>query len=197
MCGTAVTSSQLYTTNENGQMILKHNEDFLEREKKQQASPVPLVVLPGLPTPRTPCFRKKPLHWLAVPVINMMDAYKRNLAKSLSGRVLFVEPLTQAQLEDYYAKKGSLWEERCKEDLSLSLKDIHKSQSNCIEENMIAYHTRKNTNYIAKLFNDINSSANDKFFAVDGVHPNDEGYEAWGRHIGLGIVQELKNKKDI
>lgn len=30
-----------------------------------------------------------------------------------------------------------------------------------------------------------------KYWAADGIHPNDEGYRIWGEHIGQSIAQQL------
>lgn len=32
-------------------------------------------------------------------------------------------------------------------------------------------------------------------FAVDGIHPSDDGYDFWGRYIGDAIVKELKQQQ--
>ena len=29
-----------------------------------------------------------------------------------------------------------------------------------------------------------------RYWAADGIHPNDEGYRIWGEHIGAGIIKQ-------
>jgi len=31
-----------------------------------------------------------------------------------------------------------------------------------------------------------------QYWAVDGIHPNDEGYRIWGEHIADGILSHLR-----
>jgi len=169
-----------------------------EQEEEEQKDPrFPLVVLPGMPAQLLPVFRKRPLHWLAVPAVAMMDCYKRNLARSLPGKVLFVEANRAEELNKYKAQKGIIWEQRCNEETLLSLKDIQKSQSNCIEEEMKIYHQRKSTNLIAKLFQDTGTEPYDELVSVDGVHVNDEGYDFWGRSLASSIIQELEKRSSL
>merc|ERR1712150_8855 len=168
-------------------------------EQKKEDSPFPLVVLPAMPARFLPVFRKRPLHWLAVPASAIMDFYKRNLAKSLPGKVLFVEANTMEEgLSQYKAQEGVIWEQRCKEDTLLSIKDIQTSESSCMEEAMKTYHQEKEKSFLAKLFQDTSQRQSDGLFSADGVHPNDEGYDFWGRHLATSIIQELeKNRKHV
>jgi len=39
-------------------------------------------------------------------------------------------------------------------------------------------------------FHDCVGDASASYWAVDGIHPNDEGYRIWGEHIGQGIVRQ-------
>jgi lysophospholipase L1-like esterase len=39
-----------------------------------------------------------------------------------------------------------------------------------------------------------NPTPGSTLMAVDNVHPNDEGYDFWGRHIAAAIVTEWKSK---
>lgn len=32
-------------------------------------------------------------------------------------------------------------------------------------------------------------------FAIDGIHPSDDGYDFWGRYIGDAIASELKKQQ--
>ena len=35
--------------------------------------------------------------------------------------------------------------------------------------------------------------AADRYWAADGIHPNDEGYRVWGEHIAQAVTQCLRN----
>ena len=41
---------------------------------------------------------------------------------------------------------------------------------------------------------DIINECIDKMVAADGIHPNDDGYDMWGRHIANSILQEWEKR---
>jgi len=174
----------------------------------------PLIVLPGNPASVIPCFNVYPLKWLTVPVVSSVDNSKREVADDNPNNVLFVEPPTAADIGPFEAQEGHLWQRRETEDTLVCLR-----QGSCqaIEVPMRSYYDQKqrmyghrplyqqtdgNDNNLA----DLQTSAlvpklserpgrmGSKIFSVDGVHPNDEGFEFWGRFIGDAIVQELRRK---
>ncbi|OEU21195.1 hypothetical protein FRACYDRAFT_216733 [Fragilariopsis cylindrus CCMP1102] len=50
------------------------------------------------------------------------------------------------------------------------------------DENCILHNTE------SSLYSDKNSKGSD-LVSVDRLHPNDEGYELWGRHIAAAIIE--------
>lgn len=172
----------------------------------------PLIVLPGMPARALPIFRTIPLRWFAVPIVDIMDNHKRALAKSHAGEVMFVEAPTIEGITEFEEQRGAIWKQREREDTLLALRDIHRSQCLRIETDMKEYYARKGQEQVhhhwprscleimpqhnapVPPLSERPGKAGSKIFSVDNVHPNDEGYDFWGRYIATAIVEELKRR---
>ena len=167
----------------------------------------PLIVLPGMPSRALPIFRTIPLRWFAVPIVDIMDNHKRALAESHPGEVMFVEAPTIEGITEFEEQRGAIWKQRECEDTLLALRDIHRSQCYRIETDMKEYYARKGQvhwprtcleisqhNAPVPPLSELPGKAGSKIFSVDNVHPNDEGYDYWGRYIATAIVGELKRR---
>jgi len=113
--------------------------------------------------------------------------YKRKLAASHPGEVLFVRPPSVVDVGTYSDEDGELLEQRLREDTILSVKDIQREDCQRIGDEMRDYYQPKG-NSSAKTGDPRYSHY--KSFSVDGIHPNDLGYDIWGRHIGNAIYDE-------
>jgi len=144
----------------------------------------PIVVLPAMPAEALPIFKSYPLRWLAVPIIKMMDNHKKSLANACPDEVVFVESPTLAAMTEFGDKSGKFWEQRESEDALLALRNVNKNI--CMEKKSAM------KEYFG--FNGVSAkkpiSSENQMFSPDGVHPNDEGYDYWGRHIANAIVRE-------
>ena len=172
-----------------------------------------MVVLPGMPARALPVFKRVPLRWLAVPIVATMDNHKRALAKSHPGEVIFVEAPTTDSIKEFEEQRGPIWKQRETEDTLLALRDIRKSQCTRILAEMEEYYSRAGQLYGPQEMKKVDGSSlamsqhnapvpplserpgqpGSKIFSVDNVHPNDEGYDYWGRVIGDAIVKEWKS----
>lgn len=167
---------------------------FVEEETPArcgQPSIFPMVVLPGMPADALPAFDLFPLRHLAIPMIDIMDGHKRNLATHHDGEVLFVPAPSRQDLADYTSKKGVYWEQQEDESAILVAHDIKEEQKRRIEEDLRDYYERRHTSY------DCNPPMAKRHFSTisaDGIHPNDQGYKFWGRYLGNAIVEEWKQK---
>jgi hypothetical protein len=170
----------------------------------------PLIVLPGNPARALPSFQVYPLKWLSVPMVAITDNNKRALAQAHPENVLFVEAATPEQIIEYEGQRGALWDQRAKEDTLVALRDVSKLACQRVERTMMDYYNSKSQKFgygplvveephVVTQTNAPNPPLSErpgrpgsKIFSCDGVHPNDEGYDFWGRHIANAIVQELK-----
>jgi hypothetical protein len=157
-----------------------------------QPSFSPMVVLPGMPADALPAFDLFPLRHLAIPMIDIMDGHKRNLASQHDGEVLFVDAPCREDLADYSCQNGFYWKQQQDDNVLLNAHDITEKDKRRIEQDMNEYYTRKRTSY------DCNPPKTKQHFStisMDGIHPNDQGYDFWGRYLGNAIVQEWKKKQ--
>lgn len=188
------------------------DEDGAEKDEKEDLTPemrtntiqrsnsrqFPLVVLPAMPARALPVFRIVPLRWLSIPIVDIMDMHKRNLARCHPGEVQFVPAPSLYDLAMYEREDGEIWEQRCLEETILSLKDIRKRDRRRIEQEMQEYFNIKGLRNRASvgIFSRFRKPAPaESVFSADQIHPNDRGYDFWGRYIAGAIVNEWHEKK--
>jgi hypothetical protein len=153
----------------------------------------PMVVLPGMPSRALPIFQVAPLRWLAVPIIDIMDSHKKNLAKQHDGEVLFVDAPSVEDITAYSSQSGSYWEEEMDDKVLFNLRGIKRKQARRIEADMEAYFSKKGQPSDPELLP--LRRRHQCMFSADGVHPNDRGYDFWGRYIAHAIVDEWQRKQ--
>lgn len=180
--------------------------------KMSTKSKKPLVVFPGMPTALLPIFQQLPIRWMAIPVSGIMDQHKVNLSKKEHDKVnvMYVKPPSVQIASDFEAQRGLYWEQRIKEDTLLALRDVSKQECERKCRAMRAYYEEKTSQYrlpcyppsqsltqanvpVPKLSERKQSGHKDgsKIVCIDNVHPNDEGYDMWGRHIAHGILEQM------
>jgi lysophospholipase L1-like esterase len=163
----------------------------------------PLVVLPGLPSRALPIFRIAPLRWLAVPIVDILDMHKRRLAKSHPSEVMFVPPPSVDDLAAYESCTGEMWHQRCQEDTILALRDVRRRDCRRVERDLRSYYAHKDRRQWAgeglrkkpadgwwSWFSNPSPTPGAGIFSVDQIHPNDDGYDFWGRYIANSIADE-------
>ena len=157
----------------------------------------PMVVFPA-----TPLFAEKvyPLSFFANPIVALMEYQKKKLAEKYPAPVLFLEGPRNNVISDYLHKRGPLWEATSKEEVLFELtnkarleqlenlmKDYYKTWTEDVEEEVPAYSYDMFGPDIQGPLQKIRRSP---LISPDNVHPSDEGYELWGRHIADEIVKE-------
>lgn len=171
------------------------SEDFADAiGQSASASLFPMVVLPGMPARALPIFSTAPLRWLAVPIVDIMDSHKRQLARRHRGEVLFVDAPTPEQISEYVDEEGEYRRQEKQDNILLRLRDIKTRHAKRIESDMKSYFGSDMAQPRAKLGQ---RNRHHSVFSVDGIHPNDIGYMFWGRHIAHHIVQEWQQKKQV
>ena len=176
----------------------------------------PIIVLPGLPASIVPVFQWIPLKWFLIPLIRGVDNRKRALSNKYPNAVLFVESPDLGCVEQYEAGMGSIHSKLRAESVlvliqNISAKARHKAQtamdkyyqlkgeaglqdqneSETEKQYEQAYHQHGASSRPMAFSPRIGS----KLFSLDGIHPNDEGYDFYGRYIANAIVSEWENAK--
>eukprot|EP00531_Pseudo-nitzschia_arenysensis_P017989 CAMPEP_0116117694 /NCGR_PEP_ID=MMETSP0329-20121206/1707_1 /TAXON_ID=697910 /ORGANISM="Pseudo-nitzschia arenysensis, Strain B593" /LENGTH=615 /DNA_ID=CAMNT_0003611271 /DNA_START=57 /DNA_END=1901 /DNA_ORIENTATION=- len=157
----------------------------------------PLVVVPELPVAPLELFRLVPLCWFLVPIFRAMENNKRFLASCFPDNVVFVHQPDLRWWTDDEMGIGSIRENIKQERLLLRVTDSVRSGRERIEELMKKFYDSKEEELASKSSNSQNvfSEKNPSdFVSVDRMHPNDEGYELWGRHIAAAIIDHWKKE---
>jgi lysophospholipase L1-like esterase len=175
----------------------------------------PLIVFPAMPLAPLPMSQIPPLCWFLVPIIEAMDRNKQLLAELYPNLVAFVEAPSARVFMDAEAQHGPMWEKTDenggeREQVLLKLTDIALHAVERVQETMRQHYESwvmdaEDDEWLYVLTEDSVASAKEwevqrppgaKLISVDGIHPNDEGYSAWGRIIGQAIVTELEKRRD-
>lgn len=157
----------------------------------------PMVVFPA-----APLFAEKvyPLSFFADPVIALMESQKKKLAEKYPAPVLFLEGPRNNVISDYLNRRGPLWEATSKEEVLFELtnkarleqleklmKEYYKTWTVDVEEEVPAYSYDV---FGPDIQGPLQKIIRSPLISPDNVHPSDEGYELWGRHIADEIVKE-------
>lgn len=176
----------------------------------------PMIVLPGLPASIVPVFQWIPLKWFLIPLIRGVDNQKRALSSKYPNSVLFVDSPDLGSVEQYEAGMGIIHSKLQAESVLVLIQDIsakarHKAQramdkyyqlkekfglqdqteSETEKQYEQAYHQHGASSRPMAFSPRIGS----KLFSLDGIHPNDEGYDFYGRHIANAILAKWENAK--
>lgn len=164
-----------------------------------RSSHTPLFVLPAMPIRTSPSIRAVPLRWLTIPVFDRMEAKKRKLANANLGLVLWVRDPSLEDVIQYEEQRGSVWEQRCQEEVLLSLRYIGGGDCGGIAEAMRKYYQNKSDSF--DTVNDLTplcekpGKPGTRVYCADRIHPNEAGYEFWARCIANAIVADIKKRK--
>jgi hypothetical protein len=164
-----------------------------------------------LPSRANPSFRPAPLNWAVVLIFDILDMHKRRIARSYPDKVLFVPPASPNEMIEYESGKGKMWQERCDEHTILALRDIRQKECRRVEKELRDFYGEKDKRQLSGEGVKIQLNkrgwlssffAFDDYcpglFSVDRIHPNEEGYDCWGRYIGNSIADNwLANPKLI
>ena len=181
----------------------------LLKDNKASSSPrnhhkghLPLIFLPGLPARANPMTQHLPLRWLLVPLFEILDYQKQILARESDGDVIFVPAPTTEEFVQFMKKKGKIYRDKSEEEVLVNLRDARLSTVRRTQLLMKEYYARKGrsaaTNNPFKRVQaqlGLPPSIHLQGFSADGVHPNDLGYDYWGRHIAIAIYDEWQRRQ--
>lgn len=184
----------------------KLKQPWRTRQEEDDITPsTPMVVIPALPVGLVPLFQYPPLCWFSRLVFDFIDRQKKDLSQDHPGQILFVSPPTSEMVNVFEKSRKKLQAE----NVILLLRDVSKRTKIKIERMMKEYRNRhegrkedddddyemeKNLEESIQhnLCGKEETSVGSTLISVDKVHPSDDGYEFWGRHIAEAIIQEWK-----
>ena len=205
---------------ENEENTPSDNKTCVKTEKgvqpKQLLAPQnrPLMVIPALPTLPIPLFQYPPIGWFAHALFECLDAEKRALSNEHPDAILFVDAPSPNLIQNIEKGTSEMCSHRKTERVLLALSDVKQSAKRKIEilmrEHSLMFsaqgedkecETEKSCEeaFHSNLMKKMPDFLGSKLVSVDKIHPNDDGYDYWGRHIAAAIVDEWKNaqKHDV
>jgi len=186
----------------------KMNTDFSSSAPNEK--PLPLVVFPLMPSLVVPAFQKHfPVSWLVAPLTGIIENNKRRLQRKYPSHVVCVDAPTSKKAAQFEKQEGYFWQKRKEEDVLLCLRNVTEEQckattagmthhittkSKAIKHRELRHESKEVTQANApmpKLSELEGHQDGHNIFSIDDIHPNDEGYDFWGRLIADGVFQQV------
>jgi hypothetical protein len=162
-----------------------HSNGSLAHSLEYHNENLPLIIFPSFPARHVPAKTGAILRWIGVKLTGMLDAMKKNVADE-NARHLFAAPYPDDQetLDFIHKvkKPGSLMDMLEEEEIMIRL--IHGNRDFCqrlVNDMKQFYSTRKARQEDNMMASDL--------FSNDAVHPNDRGYDYFGRYLGKYLLQ--------
>ncbi|KAL7511856.1 hypothetical protein ACHAXN_008978 [Cyclotella atomus] len=160
-----------------------------------------LMVLPALPTHAIPLFSYPPIGLFLNTIISYIDSAKQELSEQHPNKILFVEAPSPTQIEQFEKGASKLCADQKLERALVSFYDVKADVKRRVEKLM-----HDHTSYFER---DPDSEAEveceqawyshlrpnipalgSSLVSYDSIHPNEKGYNYWGRHIAAAIIEE-------
>ncbi len=190
-------------------LIGKKHDSSKDESTSNNRVPLPVIVLPALPTRVLPMLQYPPLGWVIHMLCDLIDEQKRALSKEYPGNLLFIEAPTIQMIDEIEKGQYFLCAKEKAERVLLRIQNVTlrvRKELECLMHKHVQHHDFKDNakeielNYEASRDNSLADSMPDligaKLVSVDNIHPNNLGYEFWGRHIAEGIIKEMKLGKN-
>lgn len=174
----------------------------------------PLIVLPALPVTLAPVFQCRPLTWFLLPLLSYVDNHKRSLSLLHPDSVLFVASPHESALSQY--RTDATCSKQGEKELFLARniglkakKKVEAAMSKYYEvkERIISYESKEREverqyeqayhQHGLDMTDMLIDSPSSNLFSPDGIHPNNDGYDLYARHIAASIVSEWKRRTEI
>jgi hypothetical protein len=147
---------------------------------------LPLIIFPSFPAKHVPAKMGANLRWIGVKLTGMLDAVKRRIADENAQHIYSAPyPDDQETLDFIHKvkKPGSLMD--VLEENEIMIRLVHGNKDYCqqlVKDMKTFYSTRKAKQEDNMMANDLLSN--------DAVHPNDRGYDYFGRYLGKYLLQQ-------
>lgn len=190
---------------------LQKNKTNLSRtcvEKEQhQSQRRSLVVLPALPTNAIPLFSYPPIGLIANSIISYMDSAKQKLSLEFPNNILFVEAPSGSLIQNIENGTSKLCNNLNSERAVLALncikEDVRQKVERLMQEHTMTFEQDEDDYNAEVEFEQALQSTlqppeifelGSSLVSYDSIHPNEKGYEYWGRHIAAAIIDEWKRQ---
>ena len=165
-----------------------------------------LMVLPALPIHAVPLFNYPPIGVFLTFIISYMESAKEKLSREFPNNVLYVKAPSQTLIEKFESGTSKFCLDLKCEHAMASFNDTKCDAKKKIEKLM-----HDHTSYFER---DAESEAEIEcdqawylnlrpgipevgasLISYDSIHPNEKGYNFWGRYIAAAVIDEWKRDK--
>ncbi|KAL7564152.1 hypothetical protein ACA910_021127 [Epithemia clementina (nom. ined.)] len=192
------------------------NQDQKSSENEILAAQKPVVVFPATPITLVPQLQSVPIRWFIVAVFKRLENKKKELAEKFPGGIVFVDSPPVTFLSEIEAGEGKMYEDLKAEAVLLKLTNVTRRVQENFEKKIKEYRDKwaqlvldqgeqsgqgndhdsySRYNHPDESYPDYETSKTNKLsriLSLDQIHPSDEGYELWGRHIASEILKQWK-----
>lgn len=150
----------------------------------------PFILLPSFPTKHVPVKVGLILRWIAVRSTGLLDSFKKQIANKYEN--VEIVPIADDKITqdfiDGVTKPGSLRDMLYEEEILVQISDKGKSQCEGKARDMSNFYNSRGR---AKHEENMTFSS---LFSHDAVHPNDVGYDYFGRYIGKELLKIMDQR---
>ena len=150
---------------------------------------LPYIIFPSFPTVHVPAKTGPFVRWVAVQSTSYLDRIKKLVADEHPHHIYAVPCANEQDSLDFLNNKGSIWDALMEENIMLRLVRANGEVCRNLVEEMDKFYSKNMAKKEAgMLFEGL--------FSNDALHPNDWGYEYFGRHIGKQIIERWKDNNE-
>lgn len=154
-------------------------------------SGLPRFILPSFPAKQVPAKMGFVLKFIGIQSTKLLDSAKRQIADQLGNQIFAPPEMMTEHGIDYINKQGQIWNVLKEEDVKLQLISIGEEQSYNLTQQMVEFYKNNHAEKNDMPWNPLMSN--------DSLHPNEHGYDAAGRMIGIEVTNrwDFKSKTYI
>lgn len=148
---------------------------------------LPYVIFPSFPTKHVPAKVGAILRWTAVASTGILDGIKKRIADENPHHIFAAPPPSDDDTLAFEAKDGPLWNALREEDVMLRLFHANGKVCQDLVNEMDTFYSRHKASQESGMLAPA-------FFSNDAMHPNDLGYDLFGRHLGRSVIRRWKSE---
>jgi hypothetical protein len=169
-----------------------HNQVCTQKDSSEctsennESNHVPYIILPSFPVKHVPLKSGAILRWMAIKCNGILDGFKKILENENPDQIFAAPSASDQAIRDFLDNKGYLADALIEEHVKLRL--VHTNGKVCrdlVKELESFYSNNIATRESGTLFPEL--------FSSDAVHPNDLGYDVFGRHLGSMVIKRWKD----
>jgi hypothetical protein len=150
---------------------------------------MPYIIFPNLLTRHIPLKSGALLRFIASKFTGTLDSIKKVVEEENSDHVYAAPEVKDSEIQDFLENKGDFSNAGSEENVQLQMVHVNGRTCRNLTNEMTGFYNKNR----AKQESGKKKYSN--FYSSDAVHPNDLGYELFGKYLGNMIVKRWKEKE--